>query len=265
MTAHAAFLGHRDSSNLESELAELGGEIAIRQLAHQLVSEGGETTAHRAVLLIHQVGGEGLRLLTRLRHSTIVLEALSTLEINEVLTGVRTLLGIQGHLLEEAIQEYGAVALRAELRHPGLGLSIVRQLGPEGAMVADHLEMQQTIWLASHATQITCLPLLERRGLLELLRRHPAEIVGFDNRHPNFLLNAPTVAWLLNNEDLMLSGAAVVFDNQGNPHLVEKPGWFSRFLWVQLLHFCIIVMLSCAVTLLLVVIRLAITRCRLQL
>ena len=141
--------------------------------------------------------------------------------------------GSAGRELAESVTKYGAAALRSELKHPGVGVALVRSLGDEGADLASKLSSEQAIAIARHADDIAKLPQAQRTGVMAMLRGNTEKMVGFvgrfvENNPGKTLFTVATTTVILAEPDRILGGDEVVFDAEGNPIVVTKTGFIDR-------------------------------------
>ena len=107
--------------------------------------------------------------------------------------------GAEGRALGELVETYGSGALRAEAAHPGIGGTLVRELGADGIEVATKLNDGQARSLAVVARDLAALPAAERATVWTAIRRTPdrffAWLGGMIAANPGtFVLTAVTVA-----------------------------------------------------------------------
>ncbi len=216
------------------ELAEYGGEAAVRKLAQRALKEGGEESLERIARLAADHGPDALRALDNapgLRQTLGALDDLPADDIGKALS--RMAAGAEGRALAEAVQQVGAAALRAELRHPGLAAPIIRNLGEEGVELLGKVSSEQALQLARYAPDLGKLPPSTAGQVLDLMRRNTGEFFSFLGRFAEknpgkILFTAATTGVILANADRILGGDEIVFDAQGNPVVVTENGLLGR-------------------------------------
>lgn len=234
LRAVSKYLGKPTAQAAVEELAEHGGEAAVRRVAQKALSEGGEPTLNRMVATASKYGPDAVRMFDNVPTVSPVLKSLDEIPEEVVSTALKRLAaGQPGRELAEVAEQYGGKAILVELKHPGVGTGLVRSLGDEGVRIGDSLATDQAIVLAKHADDIAKLPAAQRAGILDLLHRDATGVVGFIGRfmekHPGktlFAASATTI--ILANPERILGGDEIVLDANGVPHLVSKPGLMGR-------------------------------------
>jgi hypothetical protein len=136
-------------------------------------------------------------------------------------------------VLAETVTKYGAGAMRAELKHPGVGVRFASSLGDDGIAIAEKLTTDQAIAISRHVDDIAKLPPTERNALLSMISEQSdrfATFVGdFVKQNPGkTLFTASGTAVVLANKDAIFGGDEIVFDKDGNPIVVSKQGLVER-------------------------------------
>lgn len=228
------YLSRVGGRDLSRELAELGGESAVRQIAERAVREGGDDALEGMIRLTRSHGPDAIRAMENTPSIPIILRSLDELPAEMAGPAVRRLAaGPEGRALAEVVEQFGAGALRAELRHPGVGGELVRHLGDDGVGVAARLNTSQAIQVARHSEDIARLPAQQREGILRLLHDDAERVVAwmgqFARENPGkTVITAATTTVILANAERVLGGGEIVFDDDGNPHYVAKPGLLER-------------------------------------
>lgn len=217
------------------ELAQFGGEAAVRETLERVAQDAGEAGAQRLATLAKRFGVDALRAARAMPgpQSGAVLSAVDDLakaSPDLVTPALRALSREgEGQALGALTAKFGAPALEAAARHPGVGTSLVGRLGAEGADVARGMSTEQVISAVRHADDIALLAPAQRSGVLALLAKSPAKAAAFLDKHPRFFLIAGGGALLLANADALLDGAAdVVVGPDGQPTLVHRGGLLER-------------------------------------
>ena len=228
------YLGKSTSKEALEAIAEYGGEATVRRLAQRAMQEGGEATLEKLASASAKYGPETLRAFDNVGKMGPILQSLDELPEASVASALRRLgAGTAGRELAEATETLGVRAIQAELKHPGIGTGLVRSLGDDGVRLAESLSKEEALTLARHAQDISALPLPQRTKVMELLYRDTQGMVKFMGRfiekHPGKSLFAgATTAVVLAEADRVLGGDEIVFDAEGNPHLMSKPGLAGR-------------------------------------
>ncbi len=228
------FFGKSSTSELSQALADYGGEAAVRQLAQKAVVEGGELAVQQIAVAAGKFGPETIRALQNVDQIGPVLRSLNELPESTAKSALQRLAAANtGRELSQNIALYGTRALRSELTHPGIGTQLVRALGNDGIELAERLSRDQAITLSKHADDIAKLPVAEKNSVLKLLHQDAQAMVAFFGRfierNPTKTLFATgTTAVVLAESDRILGGDEIVFDVNGIPHVVSKPGLSGR-------------------------------------
>lgn len=220
---------------LTKELAEFGGEAAVRRVAERAFREGGDDALSALVRTARSHGPDALRAADNAVNIPRLLRAVDDLPEEMASQAIRRLgAGAEGRLLAETVERFGAQALRAEVRHPGIGGNLVRHLGDDGAAFASQASRQQAITISRHADDIAKLPEAQRAGVLRILRedfdRGVAFMGRFIERNPGkVLFTAATTTVVLTHADKVLGGEGeIIIGPDGEPIYVPKPGLVDR-------------------------------------
>jgi hypothetical protein len=229
------FAARQGERELAKEIAELGGETAVRELTERALREGGEETVETLARLTRAYGSDVLRAAENSAKIPSVLKAVGELPKDAVSPALRRLAaGAEGKSLATLTAEYGAKALMAETRHPGVGGQLLGHLGTDGADLAMKLNTDQAITLARHAEDIAKLAPAQREGVLHLLHSDAERMVAFLGRwteqNPGkILFTAAATTVVLKNSDAILGGGTIV-DGPNGPRFVPTPGMVERIL-----------------------------------
>lgn len=182
------------------ELAEFGGQKAVREVLEQAEREGGE-------ILMRQVATQTEK------HGVLALQALK----GAGAPVVRAVDGVPAELAENSLRalvrepvamrklatEFGAPALETAARHPGLAVPIGNKLGAEGLDAARRLTLDEAAILTRNADNLAHLPAAQRSEMLSLVRQAPAKTLAWIERHPKLLVAASaTTAVALAREEI---------------------------------------------------------------
>lgn len=228
------YFSRNGGRQLTEELVELGGDVAVGNLARKVLTESGEQGLEQLATLAGKFGPDAVRALQQADSVAPVLKAISDLPEAMVGPALRRLASATAPKeLTEAVSRYGASALRAEVVHPGLGARLVGSLGNDGILLAERLSSEQLLQVARHADDIAKLPAAQRESVLQMIRSDTRAMVSFLGRfvekNPGTtLFTAAGTGIILAESERILGGDEIVFDKDGNPHLVSKPGTIGR-------------------------------------
>ncbi|RMG40091.1 MAG: hypothetical protein D6725_04085 [Planctomycetota bacterium] len=226
-------LGKRTAREVLEEVAEYGGREFVERVTSKLLREGGEEALERAGRLAAKHGPDVLRAIDNAPSVRRVLSVLDELPEHEARAAIRRLAGTGGRELARMTEKMGARVLRAEIRHPGVGGRLVQTLGDDGVRLAARLDRTEAVTLAQHADDIAKLPPQLRRGVLQMLYDNTKAMMQwmrrFVEKHPGkVLFTTAATALILQNREAVLGGAEIVFDENGKPIGIRKPGLVDR-------------------------------------
>lgn len=228
------YLGRTGGRDIAEELVQLGGETAVRRIAERAVREGGDDALNALIRVTRTHGRDAIRAADNAVDIPRLLRAVDDLPEGMSGQAIRRLAdGAEGRILAEAVERFGSRALRAEVRHPGIGGNLVRHFGDDGAELATRTSRDQAITISRHADDIAKLPETQRAGVLRMLRedtdRATAFIGRFVEKNPGkILFTAASTTIILANAEKVLGGGEIVIGPDGEPIFVPKPGWFER-------------------------------------
>lgn len=230
--AVARFAGKTTAKEGLKELADAGGEAAVRELGERLVREGGEVSLEQAARLTSRHGPKVLRAIDQAPSAPAILRALDELADDAVRPAIQRLAaGRQGRELADVVARFGAPALQAEVRLPGVGGRLVRDFGNDGIQLAARLDVDQATQLARHSQDIARLPVDLQSRVMRLLHDDTERMLRYLGRfveqHPGkVLFTVAGTTFLLANSQRILEGDECYVDEQGNripqPSLVER-------------------------------------------
>ena len=214
--------------------ASKAGKEAIERVSQIAIKQGGEEAAERVVRLASHHGPEAIKALDNVDSLVPVLNALDEIPESQVRTVLTKLAaGESGQMLGQQIAKIGVKAIATELKHPGVGVVLMRHLGDDGAELATRMTTDQAIVIARHADEIAALPGPQRAGVLAMIRNDVQSVASFAGRfleaNPGkSLFTVATTAVILAEPDRILGGDEIVFDAEGNPVVVSKSGLVDR-------------------------------------
>lgn len=212
---------------------EVSTEV-VERVSAKLITEGGEKAVGEAAELTAKHGPDIIRALDNAPGTTQVLKALDDLPADEVgSAAARLASGSRGRQLANVTEEFGTDALRAELKHPGTGIEYLTTWGKQGGTLCRSLTNDEAIMLGKHLDEIAKLPPAQRSQLLEVIERSPKEFFAWLGRfieaNPLKTIGSATfLAVFLPNSERILGGDDIIFDSEGNPTVVRKPGLLSE-------------------------------------
>ncbi len=230
----SSYFGKASAKEVGEQLAEYGGEAAVRQLAQKAAAEGGQESVERIAALAGKHGPETIRGLGQADQVVPVLKSLGELPEESIDIAIRRLAADSAERqLSKNIAAFGTRALKTEIQHPGVGTALVRDLGDDGIRAAEKLTTNEAIQLARHSSDIAKLPADQKTGILNLIHQDAKSMVAFmgrfiENNPGKTLFAAGTTAVILAEPDRILGGDEIIFDENGIPHLVSKPGLAGR-------------------------------------
>ena len=218
-----------------SELSEFGGEAAVRRVADRAFREGGEEAVEGIVRMAGSHGVYALRAADNAVNIPAVIRAVDELPSEMAGPALRRLSGSEGRALSNMVQNYGSSALRSEVMHPGIGMRAISTLGQDGADLMVRMSSDQAVTLGRHLDDIARLPATQRQDIAELIYRDMERMIQFigdfiRNNPGKVLFTASATTIILKNSDKVLDGGEIIYDEEGKPHLIEKPGFIERII-----------------------------------
>ena len=232
--AIAKYFGKEGAEEAAEYLAKQGGKQIAERVAAKAAQQGGEEVVEQVAKYVGKHGPDALRALDNVPSVGPIISALSEIpEAQAKAALARLAAGTTGRELAEAVGKYGGKALASELKHPGVGMALVRALGSDGAELAAKMTSEQAVALAKHADDIAKLPIAQRNGVISLIRQDIGKVLGFFG---NFVKANPTKSLftvaattvILAEPERILGGDEIAFDAEGNPVLISKKGIAGR-------------------------------------
>lgn len=228
------YFGKESASEATEWLTKMGGKEVAERLTTKATTEGGEATVEQIAGLAGKYGPDAVRGLDNVPALRPVLGAIDELPESQIGPALARLgAGQSGKELADTVTRYGAGAIRAELKHPGVGVRFASNFGDEGIAIAEKLTTAQAIAIGRHVDDIAKLPPTQRNALLTMISEQSdrfATFVGdFIKQNPGktlFTISGTTV--VLANKDAILGGDEIVFDKDGNPVVMSKQGLVER-------------------------------------
>ena len=232
--AIAKYFGKEGAQAATDFMTKQGGKEVVERVTSTATRQGGDELVEQVARITRTHGPDAINAMDNVPSLTPVIGALDELPKTQAKQALsRLAAGTTGRELGETVTRYGAVTLKAELKHPGVGGMLVRKLGGEGGELATRLSTDQAITLARHADDIAKLAPSQRTGLLSLIRKDADRFFTFVGRFAEknpgkVLFTAAGTTIVLQESERMLGGDEIVFDAAGNPIVVTKPGMLGR-------------------------------------
>lgn len=217
------------------ELACIGGEKTVKEAVEKAVREGGGELAEKLERYSAEYGIAFLRAARRSPKTFIeAFEKLPQGIRDAAIQAVRR----EPELMAELVEQVGADALEVAAKHPGVGGQIVKDLGPEGAVIAKNLTTDCAVQLRKISGKIAKLPGSERSEILELVKRTPEKVLDLLEKHPNVLKTGATTGAALTaflaSKDRLFGGYKVTVSPDGSIVRDYEPGLLERILTIPL-------------------------------
>ena len=228
------YFGKESAGEAAEWLTKKGGKEVAERLTTKATTEGGEATVEKVASLAGKYGPDAVRGLDNVPVLRPVLGAIDELPENQIGPALARLgAGQQGKELADTVSRYGVGAIRAELKHPGVGVRFAGSFGDEGIAIAEKLTTSQAIAIGRHVDDIAMLPPAQRNALLSMISEQSdrfATFVGdFVKQNPGkTLFTVSGTAVVLANKDAIFGGDEIVFDKEGNPIVMSKQGLVER-------------------------------------
>jgi len=236
MEAIGRYVSRGGSDDLASSILRAGGERTVQQVSTRAFTEGGDESVQALGRLVTQYGPDIIRAAENTSDIPAMIRVLDSLPADIVEAGARRLASTQGREVAEVMGRHGAVALRAEVAHPGIGAKLVSELGQEGVSFVPSLTREQALALSRHSPDIGNLPASQRSQIVERIESKMDEFTAFLARftetNPGKVLftSSATVIILANSERLLGGEGDMVLDADGNPVYVAQAGMVERTL-----------------------------------
>ena len=190
----------RGGTDAAKEMAELGGQKAVQELMEQAAREGGEALVKQTAALAEKHGVLALRALKGA--PAAVLKAVDGVPAELAEQSLRAIVR-EPAVMQQMAKEFGSAALEVAARHPGLAGRIGASTGREGLELAQKLTTQE----AKCGDDLAKLPVSERTGVMELLKRSPGKVLAWMERHPKILIaGSATAAIVLAKKEIFGEG-----------------------------------------------------------
>ena len=215
--------GQKATELAVKQMTKQVGEELIERTAQKVVREGGEKSLAKVGEMVAKHGPDVVRALDNVPDALPLLKLLDELPADEIGKAVsRLAAGSTGKELAVLSTKVGTVALRAEAKHPGVGVRFARALGSDGAELSMKLTTEQAVQIGRHVDDIAQLPATQQSQLLAMISSNAdrfAVFVGrFVEKNPGkVLVTAASAPIILANSAAIFGDGDIVLDSNGNP------------------------------------------------
>jgi hypothetical protein len=209
------------AQNSAKELAEVGGDAAVRAVIAKAASEGGEASARQVAVLCERFGPSAVQAMKAA--PTRLAESFAKMPEDLVQAAVRAA-AREPEVVAKLVAQLGDDALVVAAKHPGVGTAIAEKLGAQGVNLAKQLPTKDAVRLARSADEIASVAKSEQSAVFAKLQRNGGKALDYLERHPRILTTAAGVAVFLAVKDDLLG-------TKDAPGFVERmwTGTLDRF------------------------------------
>ena len=213
--------GEEATEQAVKQMTRQVGEKLIARTAQRVVHEGGEKSLMEVGELVAKHGPDVVRALGNAPDAP-VLKLLKELPAEEIgKAASRLASGSTGKEIATLGTKVGVVALRAEGKHPGIGVRFARALGSDGAELSLRLTSDQAVQIGRHVDDMAQLPATQQSKLMSMISsnadRFAAFVGRFVEKNPGkVLFTAVSTPIILANSAAIFGEGKVVFDPNGN-------------------------------------------------
>ena len=214
--------GQEATEQAVQQMSKQIGEELIERTAQKVIREGGEKSLAEAAELVAKHGPDVVRALDNAPDALPMLKLLNELPADEIgKVASRIAAGNTGKELASLGSKVGVVALRAEAKHPGVGIRFARALGKDGAELSLKLTTDQAVQIGRHVDDIAQLPSTQQSQLIAMIAsnadRFAAFVGRFVEKNPGkVLFTVASTPIILANSAAIFGDGEVVFDPDGN-------------------------------------------------
>ncbi len=201
------------------ELAEIGGEKAVREVLEKAAKEGGDDLVRQVVLLGKSNGPRAIKALEG--EPALMTKALQGLPKGSMADVVAEA-SSQPTLMAKLVRAQGEEVLTASASHPGIGLQVIDEFGGAGLKAAKTLGTDDVIILA-RTRGFRELPLASQSKFISLLDRDPRAVI-------NFLMLAGGGTAIVMTADLVNKMEKKVIGTDGKPGTGEQA--IRSYTWI---------------------------------
>lgn len=214
--------GQEATEQAVKQMTKQVGEELIERTAQKVVREGGEKSLVEVGELVAKHGPDVVRALDNAPDALPVLKLLDEIPADEIgKAASRLAAGSTGKELATLGAKVGAVALRAEAKHPGVGLRFAKSLGSDGAELSLKLTADQAVQIGRHVDDIAQLPTTQQSQLMAMVSSNADRFAAFVGRYVEknpgkVLFTAASTPIILANSEAIFGNGKVAFDSNGN-------------------------------------------------
>ena len=222
--------GQAASEQAVKEMARRVGQETIERTANRIVREGGERSLVKVGELTAKHGPDVIRALDNAPNPMPMIKLIDDLPADQAAAAAsRLAAGSAGKELATLSTRLGPSVLKAEVKHPGVGLKFARSLGSEGAELSLRLSRDQARRIGRHVDDIAALPGPQRNQVLNLASTNADRFAGFVGRfverNPGkVLFTSATTAVILTEGPRIFGESTILYDADGTPYLIRDPG-----------------------------------------
>lgn len=215
--------GQEATEQAVKQMTKQVGEELIERTAQKVVREGSEKSLVEVGELVAKHGPDVVRALDNAPDALPVLKLLNELPADEIgKAASRLAAGRTGKELATLGTKVGVVALRAEAKHPGVGVRFAKALGSDGAELSLKLTSDQAVQIGRHVDDIAQLPAMQQSQLMSMISSNAdrfATFVGrFVEKNPGkVLFTAASTPIILANSAAIFGDGDPLTDSEGNP------------------------------------------------
>jgi hypothetical protein len=197
----AGVMARQGGRKAATELAEMGGEAAVRQVLDRAAKEGGDELVEKVTRYGTRYGPTALKAVEK--SPSRMIQALDEVAPDLVKPAIRAA-AREPEITAKLVAAYGKDALEVAAKHTGIGTRLAEKLGADGISIAQKLSTDDAIALARYADDIAALPSGERSQLLAAMKEVPTAVLDYLEKHPKVLLTAGGVAVVIAAKDSLL-------------------------------------------------------------
>jgi hypothetical protein len=212
------------------ELAEIGGENAVKEVLETSFREGGDALVVKVAATTKTYGSAIL--LGSKKSPARFIQAFDEVPADLKASALQALTR-EPELVAGLTAQFGRDALIAVAKQPGIAAPFIKTFGAEGAQTLGKLTTDQSIQLVRMSGPLSKIPPGPRNELLAMIGRAPEKILDLLEKHPKVLYTSAGLGAFLASKDLLIGKDDVVVTPDGQVVVVTKPGVIGRFLEKQ--------------------------------
>lgn len=184
-----------------NELAQIGGDAAVRTLISKAAAEGGEAAARQVATLCERFGPAAVQ---AVKAAPARLAQSLGKVTDDLVQAALNAAGREPELVAKLVTQFGDDALIIAAKHPGVGTSIAEKLGKEGIDLAKQLPTSDAVRLARAADELAAIAPAQRAAVFTKLQCTGSKALDYIERHPLILATSAGVAVFLAVKDDLL-------------------------------------------------------------